>query len=138
MRSGEGFRSDPFSYRCTELGLVTLQRVNAAAAPGESPDGPPNPEQRAAAVAPPSESELAAARSGQEQNAAAAPAAVERAKIQRAKITSRYRGVSCNTTGRRWKAVVEAGGKQHTLGYFSDEAEAARAVDRAALHYRGA
>ncbi len=56
----------------------------------------------------------------------------------KAKTTSRYRGVCWDRKRSKWQASITSGGKYHHLGHFADEAEAARAFDRAALQYRGA
>jgi hypothetical protein len=66
LRSGQGGRGNPFSYRCTDLGLATLRRIMAASTPNQGPEDPPNAEQRAAAVAMPAASADAAAELGQE------------------------------------------------------------------------
>jgi hypothetical protein len=42
--------------------------------------------------------------------------------------SSEYRGVSWNKRARRWTATVRLRGKQHHLGYFDDELEAAGAA----------
>ncbi len=51
VRSGQGGRGNPFCYKCTPLGLATLQRILDAAEPGADNSADPNKEQRAAAVA---------------------------------------------------------------------------------------
>ncbi|GLC51816.1 hypothetical protein PLESTB_000551500 [Pleodorina starrii] len=51
VRTGQGGRGNPFCYRCTPLGIETLQRIEDAATPDDDPAAGPNPEQRAAAVA---------------------------------------------------------------------------------------
>lgn len=56
--------------------------------------------------------------------------------------TSLYRGVNWNKSKRKWKARICLGdgskrGKQLSLGYFSSEAEAARAYDAAARQHFG-
>ncbi len=48
---------------------------------------------------------------------------------------SRYLGVGRNRD--KWVARIRKGGKQRTLGYFSDEADAARAYDTAARELHG-
>jgi hypothetical protein len=51
--------------------------------------------------------------------------------------TSRFKGVSFDRRLRKWGAAIQAGGKRIWLGYFTDEAEAARAYDRAAVELFG-
>ena len=43
-------------------------------------------------------------------------------------LTSRYRGVSWYAPGRKWRATVKHGGRQHSAGYFHDEEQAANAA----------
>jgi hypothetical protein len=52
--------------------------------------------------------------------------------------TSRYVGVSYNPAngGRAWNASLTADGKQHNLGYWKNEMDAARVHDRAVLFYK--
>lgn len=52
-------------------------------------------------------------------------------------MTSEYRGVCRHTHSRKWKARIKVGGKKKHLGYFSDEEEAARAYEEAALEVYG-
>ncbi|BDA43997.1 probable AP2-like ethylene-responsive transcription factor CRL5 [Coccomyxa sp. Obi] len=58
-------------------------------------------------------------------------------KVQRGANTSVYRGVSLNKASGKFEARIREQGKNHYLGSFSDEAEAARAFDIAALAMRG-
>lgn len=51
VRTGQGGRGNPFAYRCTPLGLATLDKIEAAGTPGAESHANPNPQQRAAAVA---------------------------------------------------------------------------------------
>jgi hypothetical protein len=46
--------------------------------------------------------------------------------------SSMYRGVSFNRKNQKWKAVLTVNCKQHFLGYFVKEIEAAKAYDREA------
>ena len=43
--------------------------------------------------------------------------------------SSKYRGVTWNKSHNQWKAEIKVAGKLEHLGYFDDEAEAARAFD---------
>ncbi len=56
---------------------------------------------------------------------------------QRGANTSRFRGVSLNKASGKFEARIREAGKNHYLGSFSDEEEAARAFDAAALAMRG-
>jgi hypothetical protein len=50
---------------------------------------------------------------------------------------SKYRGVSWDKSSNKWKASITYDGKQHHLGSFEDEEEAARAHDSAARTQQG-
>ncbi len=50
---------------------------------------------------------------------------------------SAYKGVSWHKAQKKWYARCVIGGKQKTLGYFTDEREAAEAYNAAAVeHYK--
>lgn len=51
--------------------------------------------------------------------------------------TSQYRGVSWNKTRKKWTSAISIEGRTRHIGYFDDEAEAARARDVVALEVRG-
>jgi hypothetical protein len=53
------------------------------------------------------------------------------------KKTSHYRGVCWYKNSKKWVATITYDGKQHNLGYFEDEEEAARAYDKEARAQRG-
>jgi len=54
------------------------------------------------------------------------------------KMKSRYTGVYWNKSAGKWQAQITREGQCHHLGYFVNEAEAAKARDAAARQYRGA
>lgn len=68
----------------------------------------------------------------------AAVAKATRAKF--AKGSSAFHGVSWNKSKSKWQAFCQntVTGKQENLGYFEDEAEAARAYDKCVATFRGA
>jgi hypothetical protein len=47
--------------------------------------------------------------------------------------TSRFKGVSWSKDKRKWRARIKADGREHQLGRFANEEDAARAYDSAAL-----
>ncbi|MHC4573173.1 MAG: HNH endonuclease [Planctomycetota bacterium] len=51
--------------------------------------------------------------------------------------TSKYKGVSWYTREKRWVVKIHADGKTRTVGYFTDEIEAAKAYDKAAKIHHG-
>jgi hypothetical protein len=53
------------------------------------------------------------------------------------KTSSRFRGVFWCKGKEQWQATVKLHGKQIILGYFSDEKDAARAYDVAAVEHHG-
>eukprot|EP01046_Picozoa_sp_COSAG06_P060180 COSAG06_NODE_12713_length_1339_cov_6.925806_1_plen_403_part_00 len=66
-----------------------------------------------------------------EEDKAAAAAASEQ------QGPSKFVGVGWDKSNRKWKAQIRHDGKNHNLGSFDDEHEAARAVDTAARRLRG-
>lgn len=51
--------------------------------------------------------------------------------------SSRYKGVSWHKRHTRWTAYIKIDGKQHYLGFFENEIDAAVAYDMAALEHFG-
>lgn len=51
--------------------------------------------------------------------------------------SSRFKGVYWNKAKRKWRAQIKFGGKEHNLGNFSSEEDAAVAYDRAAVEHFG-
>ena len=56
---------------------------------------------------------------------------------QRTSNSSQFRGVSLNKASGKWEARIREAGRNHYLGSFNGEADAARAFDAAALAMRG-
>lgn len=52
--------------------------------------------------------------------------------------SSRFKGVSWHVHSRKWHAQIQCDGVKHTLGYFQDETDAAKAYDVAAKELHGA
>lgn len=50
---------------------------------------------------------------------------------------NRFKGVTWEKGVKKWRAVLAHSGKYTTLGYFTDEIEAAKAYDEAAKKYQG-
>jgi hypothetical protein len=65
------------------------------------------------------------------------PAEGESGSKNSSKYSSKYRGVCWYKRNSHWEANIQHDGKQHSLGRFEDEEEAARAYDRAARAHKG-
>lgn len=63
------------------------------------------------------------------------PAGVAAAKA--AQLTSKFTGVCWNKKNKRWQASINSGGKYLYLGSYTNELEAARVFDQAAIQLRG-
>ncbi|WIA17417.1 hypothetical protein OEZ85_014270 [Tetradesmus obliquus] len=87
----------------------------------------------AAAAADPGAASTAAAEAAGAAAAVAAEAAAAVAKPH----SSSYRGVSWHERSKRWEARAWGGGKQHFVGSFTSELDAARAYDKAILKLGG-
>ena len=69
---------------------------------------------------------------------ARAPSVQRRAVVRSQSRSSKYRGVSWHKGNRRWTAQIRWSGKQHHLGSWGNEEDAAKAYDAAAVeHHRG-
>lgn len=55
----------------------------------------------------------------------------------RPKSRSQYRGVSWSTSLQRWASRCKLNGREHFIGYFDTEVEAARAYDMTAVRVHG-
>lgn len=56
---------------------------------------------------------------------------------QRRKTLSDYRGVSWSKSKAKWRAYIQVKGVMKHIGYFTDETDAARAYNEAAVKYHG-
>lgn len=51
--------------------------------------------------------------------------------------TSAFKGVSWHKHTKKWRSYIEVGGKKHSLGYFHEEVEAAKAYNNRAAELFG-
>jgi len=58
-------------------------------------------------------------------------------KIRNRATTSRFKGVKWRPREKKWAVNIRHSGRQHHLGYFKNEAEAAFAYDHASMKFHG-
>ena len=58
-------------------------------------------------------------------------------KLRTRKTSSEYKGVSWKKSHNKWQTHIGIGGKRKRLGYFTDEKEAAKAYNDAAIEHFG-